>query len=79
MFLKNRNISSKIKRSKVTEYAALSSGVFKSSNERIHKDSRQKSKQRPANYNESNSSITNKVHDTHLMLLAKISEFTVFI
>ena len=25
---------------------------------------------RPANKNESNSSLTNKVHDTHLMLLA---------
>ena len=30
MFLKNRNISSKIKRSKVTDYAALNRGSYMS-------------------------------------------------
>ena len=35
MFLKNRNISSKIKRSKVTDYAALSNGGINSLNELV--------------------------------------------
>ena len=72
MFLKNRNISSKIERSKVTDYAALSRGnlsYLMKGYTQINVLYANMLYRRPANQYENDFSMTYKVHDTILMLL----------